>query len=408
MKYKNYYNFELGNRDIYSRNDILGMTVQDLLDKELSLSYQYNTIGIPKDDELIASPNTHQYTNANGKLRWRSSSKTTEELLEEERRRRETAQAQYIQTRAQLENMLMPNINQNSQAQSEPIIQSNNELQPVQEFATDVLNKLQSVDDNSQKKSISDEEQLTTQELKKQVEANGVPTGGAISINKTNDKFFNKENNDDFFENERRKRSSILMKINGDLNSNRPDAKLFMDIALAHPKNVPSCNDYEFISSDKVGELNKKYNLQGNKKINFWYDGFEFSKESPTAKRLNNSKEFKDQILSDKNYDSKNKNFKNDKLEIEFSNDKNLQYSFGHMTVLNPKITDDGYIEGMGYDKYNYEYHYKNYQSDKDLNNDIKTIFLNDSATTLQHSQHLKNYFIFVPIRIKLDEEELP
>ncbi len=48
MKYKNYYNFELGNRDIYSHNDILGMTVQDLFDNELPLSYQYNTIGIPK------------------------------------------------------------------------------------------------------------------------------------------------------------------------------------------------------------------------------------------------------------------------------------------------------------------------------------------------------------------------
>ena len=89
MKYKNYYNFELGNRDIYSHNDILGMTVQDLFDNELPLSYQYNTIGIPKDDELTASPNTHQYTHANGKLRWRSSSKTTEELLEEERQRGE-------------------------------------------------------------------------------------------------------------------------------------------------------------------------------------------------------------------------------------------------------------------------------------------------------------------------------
>lgn len=55
MKYKDYYNFELGNRDIYSRNDILGMTVQDLFDNELPLSYQYNTIGIPKDDESVNS-----------------------------------------------------------------------------------------------------------------------------------------------------------------------------------------------------------------------------------------------------------------------------------------------------------------------------------------------------------------
>ena len=102
MKYKNYYNFELGNRDIYSHNDILGMTVQDLFDNELPLSYQYNTIGIPKDDELTASPNTHQYTNANGKLRWRSSSKTTEELLEEERQRRAEQEAEISNAQSQL------------------------------------------------------------------------------------------------------------------------------------------------------------------------------------------------------------------------------------------------------------------------------------------------------------------
>ncbi len=108
MKYKDYFNFELGNRDIYSHNDILGMTVQDLFDNELPLGYQYNTIGIPKDDELIASPNTHQYTTANGKLRWRSSSKTLEELLEEERQRRLALQGQQHMVQNQLGAMNKP------------------------------------------------------------------------------------------------------------------------------------------------------------------------------------------------------------------------------------------------------------------------------------------------------------
>lgn len=94
MKYKNYYNYELGNRDIYSQNDILKMTVQDLFDNELPLSYQYNTIGFPKEDELTISPNTYQYTNANGQTRWRSGMKSTEEMIEEERRRREEMEAQ--------------------------------------------------------------------------------------------------------------------------------------------------------------------------------------------------------------------------------------------------------------------------------------------------------------------------
>ncbi len=94
MKYKDYYNYESDNRDIWSHNDILGMTVSDLFKNELPLAYQYNTIGVPKDDELTSSHNTYQYTNANGQLRWRSGSKSTEELLEEEHRRNQEMQAQ--------------------------------------------------------------------------------------------------------------------------------------------------------------------------------------------------------------------------------------------------------------------------------------------------------------------------
>ncbi|MBQ7763816.1 hypothetical protein IJ384_00460 [bacterium] len=77
------------------------------------------------------------------------------------------------------------------------------------------------------------------------------------------------------------------------------------------------------------------------------------------------------------------------------------------MTLINPKITKDGYIEGVGYDKYNYDYHYNNYKKDKNIPQDIKTTLLNDSAASLQKLQHLKNYFIFVPVRIKLEEDDL-
>ena len=61
--------------------------------------------------------------------------------------------------------------------------------------------------------------------------------------------------------------------------------------------------------------------------------------------------------------------------------DKNLQYSFGHMTLINPKITKDGYIEGVGYDKYNYDYHYNNYKKDKNIPQDIKTTLWSMKAT---------------------------
>ena len=163
MKYKNYYNFELGNRDIYSHNDILGMTVQDLFDNELPLSYQYNTIGIPKDDELISSPNTHQYTNANGKLRWRSSSKTTEELLEEERQRRAEQEAQTANVQSQLAgfgqtasvvNSAPKQTVESPMMESEPLV-DNNTMSKFVGLAKDKFQNRKETDNNGMKNAKS-------------------------------------------------------------------------------------------------------------------------------------------------------------------------------------------------------------------------------------------------------------
>ena len=186
------------------------------------------------------------------------------------------------------------------------------------------------------------------------------------------------------------------MRVNAKKNAERPDAKLFMDIALVGPKNVPSTQDYQFVSSNHNKEINDKYNLTGNKEIPRHYDGFEFSADSPTAQALNNSEEFKNQILSSKNYDSTKGAFKTNKLEIEFNSDENLHYSFGHMTVLNPKI-DNGYIIGTGYDKYDYSMLYKGF-----YNGNIKTTATNDAAKLLQMVDKLHNYYIFVPVKIKI------
>ena len=233
------------------------------------------------------------------------------------------------------------------------------------------------------------------------ISQSGAPTGGAAKVDRNQETKNIKDlpkNNDEFFEKERNNPQSWLMRKNAEKNENNPDAKLFMDIALVHPKNVPSTQDYQFVSSKNVKELNKKYNLTGNKKIPSHYDGFEFSADSPTAKALNNSFELKNEIFNEtKNYNPATSAFKSDKLEIEFKYDKNLQYSFGHMTILNPKI-EDGYVTGIGYDKYNFDAMYRKRfknvsQTTKDLNN---------KAYVLQTVTKLRSYFIFVPIKIKL------
>ena len=228
----------------------------------------------------------------------------------------------------------------------------------------------------------------------------GTPTGGAAKVYRESEpvdiKYLPK-NNDDFFNKERNNPQSILMRVNNEKNVDRPDAKLFMDIALVGPKNVPSTQDYQFVSSEHNKEINEKYNLTGNKEIPRHYDGFKFSANSPTANALNNSEEFRKQILCDKNYDLVTGSFKTDKLEIEFKDDKNLQYSFGHMTVINPKI-ENGYIIGFGYDKYDYEAMY----GKKFANVSKETKSLNNKAKFLQSTSKLKNYYVLVPVKVKI------
>jgi hypothetical protein len=70
MRFAKYYNHESGNRNIYSREDLLKMTLQDMLNNELPISYQYNTIGIPLVEELNQSPNVCGYLDENGAQKW--------------------------------------------------------------------------------------------------------------------------------------------------------------------------------------------------------------------------------------------------------------------------------------------------------------------------------------------------
>lgn len=72
MRFSNYYNHEGRNRNIYSRNNLLDMTMKELLERELELAYQYNTIGIPADEELMNSEFAHQYQDKNGFSHWQA------------------------------------------------------------------------------------------------------------------------------------------------------------------------------------------------------------------------------------------------------------------------------------------------------------------------------------------------
>jgi len=117
--------------------------------------------------------------------------------------------------------------------------------------------------------------------------------------------------------------------------------------------------------------------------------GIEFSKDSDFSKRISENKAFQQTVRSA--IDKNNGTLPN-KIELDFNADSNLNYSIGHGTLLNPKITDDGYIEGVVFDKYDY---------DKKLFDTLEATFYNTGAWWLQKIKHLEDYYYFIPVRFK-------
>ena len=120
--------------------------------------------------------------------------------------------------------------------------------------------------------------------------------------------------------------------------------------------------------------------------------GIEFTKDSEFSKRVSGNEDFQKTI---KEAIENNNGKLPDKIELDFSKDKNLNYSIGHGTLLNPKVTEDGYIEGVVFDKYDYKLlrkeYYENYPA---------TIY-NNGAWVLQKMKKLEDYYYFVPVRFK-------
>ena len=79
--------------------------------------------------------------------------------------------------------------------------------------------------------------------------------------------------------------------------------------------------------------------------------------------------------------------------------DKNLHYSIGHGTILNPYIDKQGYFNGVLYDIYDFEllpYYYKN-----DYYN-YRLTLANNGAYALQNRKMIDKYYLLVPIKFKL------
>lgn len=183
-----------------------------------------------------------------------------------------------------------------------------------------------------------------------------------------------------------------LNQINNYLNRDYKDSRDLMNIALDGPKNAPTSKEYTFISSEFNNNLNRDLKLTGNNRIPDNWDGFVFSKDSTLSYNLSKSPELKAQILA--KYNTKNNSFPS-KISISLNKDKNLKWSIHGATIINAKIDAQGNITGLLHDNYDYKL--------QDYKDDLLTNLANNSAYFLQQSKRLKNYYLFVPIKFKID-----
>jgi len=96
-----------------------------------------------------------------------------------------------------------------------------------------------------------------------------------------------------------------------------------------------------------------------------------------------------------KYYDNKTKSFISNQILIDFKQDKNLSYSIGHGTILNPKV-ENGEFKAILFDKY--DFHWLN--KEKLLNDSTRK--LNNKAYILQILKQIKNYYVIIPVRFKI------
>lgn len=175
--------------------------------------------------------------------------------------------------------------------------------------------------------------------------------------------------------------------INDTMNQDRPDAKKFMDMALAFPDAYSRTPEYMIIPK----KFNKAVSKHLNVDIPRDWNGVAFEDNSPTSQNLSNSSQLQQQVVSL----YRNGKFLSDKIPIELNQDKNLHYSVGHGTIINPKIDKNGYFKGILFDLYDYDwikFHLDNW----------RTAGINNSAFILQQIGLLKNYYILIPIKFKM------
>ncbi|OKZ72232.1 MAG: hypothetical protein BHV87_12660 [Clostridiales bacterium 36_14] len=190
-----------------------------------------------------------------------------------------------------------------------------------------------------------------------------------------------------------------LKKANNHLNRDRPEARLLMDISIDKFKTAKDNSQFIVLQPENNNRIMQQYNLNSpGLAIDPKWHGVAFANDSDMSKKL---PQLQKQVMS--SFDSNRNIFKTDKIGIELNQDKNLHYSIGHGTILNPYIDNQGYFNGVLYDIYDFDW--LDFDFDIFDRNSIehnKTAAINNAAYYLQVNNKIDKYYILVPIKFKL------
>ena len=191
---------------------------------------------------------------------------------------------------------------------------------------------------------------------------------------------------------------ALLHGINQYSNKQRPEAQLLMDLSIDKFKTAKDNSQFIVLQPENNAKIMQQYNLNiPGLAIDPKWHGVAFANDSDMSRKLSTSPQLQKQVRS--NFNSNRNVFKTDKIGIELNQDKNLHYSIGHGTILNPYIDKQGYFNGVLYDIYDFEllpYYYKN-----DYYN-YRLTLANNGAYALQNRKMIDKYYLLVPIKFKL------
>ena len=192
-----------------------------------------------------------------------------------------------------------------------------------------------------------------------------------------------------------------LHKFNYDKNIERPEARLLMDLSIDKFKTVKDNSQFIVLQPENNAKITQQYNLNtpGLAIDPKWY-GVAFANDSDMSRELSTSPQLQKQVRS--SFDSNRNVFKTDKIGIELNQDRNLHYSIGHGTILNPYIDNQGYFNGVLYDIYDFDK--LPYVESTFINfiKDNETQLINNFAYYLQDNKQIDKYYVLVPIKFKL------